>query len=95
MKTNAAAKCFRFAVCYLAAVLRAFGAMHHDVDFGVGSGPSDVSCHNLDVVHDTYRVQLHVGLSVTLSVGHFGSQHTYSPAGLNRQQIKQISTLIV
>lgn len=40
---------------YLATVPRAFRAVHHNVDFGVGSGSSDVSCHNLDVVHDAYR----------------------------------------
>lgn len=38
---------------YLATVLQAFWAVHHDMDFGVGSGTSDVSCHNLDVVDNT------------------------------------------
>lgn len=36
----------------LAAVLQAFGAVHDHVDFGVGSGTSDVPRHHLNVVHN-------------------------------------------
>lgn len=38
---------------YLPTVLQAFRAVHHNVDFGVGPGTPDVSCHNLDIVHNT------------------------------------------
>lgn len=44
---------------YLAAVLHALGAMHHDVDFGVGSSASDVACHNLNFVHNACWVVTH------------------------------------
>lgn len=54
---------------YLATVLHAFRAVHHNVDFGVGPSTSDVSCHNLDVVHNTWRVQLRFGLSEALPTG--------------------------
>lgn len=53
----------------------ALWAMHHHVDIGVGPSTADVSCHNLDVVHNTWRVELHVGPSHTLPLSHYGSWH--------------------
>lgn len=44
---------------HLSTISDALWAMHHHVDIGVGPSTTDVSCHNLDVVHNTWRVQLH------------------------------------
>ena len=41
---------------HLAAVFAAFGAVHHNVNLGVGSGTPDVARHDLDVVHNAWRV---------------------------------------
>lgn len=52
---------------HLSTIPDALRAVHHHVDIGVGPSTSYVSCHYLDVVHDTWGVQLHVGLSHTAS----------------------------
>lgn len=52
---------------YLATVLHALCAVHHNVYFGVGPSTTDVPCHNLNFVHNTCRVQLHARLSVSVS----------------------------
>lgn len=75
---------------YLATILHALCAVHHNVDFGVGSSTTDVPCHNLNFVHNTCRVQLHARLSVSLSVGHYGSRHPALPEELRWNQIHKI-----
>lgn len=64
--------------------------MHHNVDFGVGSSTTDVPCHNLNFVHNTCRVQLHARLSVSLSVGHYGSRLPDLPEEPHWNQIQKI-----
>lgn len=63
---------------HLSTISEALWAVHHHVDIGVGPSTSDVSCHNLDVVHNTWRVELHVGISHTLPASHYGSGHPFS-----------------
>lgn len=55
---------------YLAAVLHPLGAMHHDVDFWVGSSTSDVARHNLNFVHNTCRVVTQL-LIITTTISDF------------------------
>lgn len=56
------------------------------MDMGVGPSTSDVSCHNLDVVHNTWRVQLHIMLSHTASES-LWFRAAVLPQELNRNQI--------
>lgn len=78
---------------HLSTISDALGAVHHHVDIGVGPSASDVSCHNLDVVHNTWRVQLHVGLSHTHASESLRFMAPVLPQELSRNQISQESRI--
>lgn len=41
---------------HLPAVLQPLGAVHDDVDLGVGASAPDVPCHHLDIVHNAWWI---------------------------------------